>query len=230
MIWTDIIALPATLMILTSGNPLLPECKTDRAPVIEVLPRQSKLKVFNHKSRNLLKQKEIGTRSPYSHHTETRVGGLMAGNLQTETRMSFGGLSIEELNLRCLWFDQVTVNLNLDPEIYIASEYRPGSCEYNAILEHEKKHLRVDQEIVNEYAQRIGSTLSALLRYRGNETGWLKGPQIAATQDRMQQSVQAALDNVMSALENDRKARQQNIDSLEEYERVSAQCKGFGRP
>ena len=33
--------------------------------------------------------------------------------------------------------------------VFIANEYKPGSCEYNAIIEHENEHVKANINVFN---------------------------------------------------------------------------------
>jgi hypothetical protein len=46
--------------------------------------------------------------------------------------------------------------------LYIPSEYPPGSCNYQAVLEHEWRHVEIDRRLVEEYAWQFRAAVEAL--------------------------------------------------------------------
>lgn len=59
----------------------------------------------------------------------------------------------------CMWVDTVTVNLVISPTVFIAKDYPPGSCTFNAIMDQEKKHNINERKMVNNHAQSLGDAL-----------------------------------------------------------------------
>lgn len=61
------------------------------------------------------------------------------------------------------WLSGLTVALGYPAvDIYIPPRYRPGTCEYEAVLEHEKKHIEADRILLEEYADKIGTLLAGV--------------------------------------------------------------------
>lgn len=61
---------------------------------------------------------------------------------------NFGGNS-------CIWVDDIDSSFELPVAVYIASEYVPGSCQFNAVLNHEKKHLQSFRDVQKAFAAAI---------------------------------------------------------------------------
>lgn len=61
----------------------------------------------------------------------------------------------------CLWPVKVTARLGMpEQKVYIAANYPEGSCEYNAILTHERRHVAINLGVLRSYA---GAVRQALL-------------------------------------------------------------------
>jgi hypothetical protein len=67
----------------------------------------------------------------------------------------------------CFYVDSGILILELPVKVYIADKYPPGSCPYNALLEHEKKHVAIFQEIMVKYSKIMQE---AILNARGIPT------------------------------------------------------------
>jgi hypothetical protein len=110
--------------------------------------------------------------------------------------------------------------------IYVAGEWKPGTCGYTAILEHERKHQAADDQVIREHLQRFRRAVeSAVVK-----AGALAVPtaQSATAQDRLEKVVQAAVESEFQELTAEQKSMQQEVDAGLEYARVRASCSQFG--
>ncbi len=56
----------------------------------------------------------------------------------------------------CIGLDEMTVNVGFPQiDVYIDKKYRPGTCQYNVIKEHENYHVRVQQEGLMFFSKKI---------------------------------------------------------------------------
>ena len=63
----------------------------------------------------------------------------------------------------CGYLDTVNATVGYDRlTVYIARRYRPGSCQYNSIMEHEKLHVLVFRRALERYAPRLERRLETL--------------------------------------------------------------------
>lgn len=198
-------------------------CQINEAPKVIVRPEADATAYSHNKTTAQLTADGSDTISPYAHHQKTLTQGRMDGYLGIETKISFNTLSYETLRLGCIWYDTVEVTLKLSPTIHISRDLRKNGCEYKAVLEHEQKHVRVDREIVNKYAQKIGVALQSSINNIGARGPYplVKMPDL---QKDMQDYVVSVIKTQQSLMDEERFRRQQSVDTLEEYQRVQAQC------
>src|SRR6266852_298575 len=104
----------------------------------------------------------------------------------------------------CRWIDSIAIDI-VAPEraIFIIRERRPGTCWYDSVLAHERKHQATDDAVLAEFAPRL---------------------EHAVAQQRLMAPVEEAVRRVLDALEAERRARQALIDTPREYRRVGAAC------
>ncbi len=106
--------------------------------------------------------------------------------------------------------------------VYVAREIPEGSCGFNEVLAHEQKHVEVNRQVLAEFAPVAAERLREYLidhgSFRTNEPELM----IAALHDNMQ----AILNEAATAMNEEDRRRQQQIDSPAEYRRVSASCGG----
>ena len=199
-------------------------CRVVRPPQVKVRTDTDRINwVFNISQRNL-NNFEVDTINPYGNSIHTDVGGLMKGGIGMEQVMRFNTVTNNMYQKSCIFYDSINVQLKIEPSIYIASEYPPGSCKHNAIKEHELKHINMDRMIVNKYAQIVGQAIKAEIDGRS-----IYGP-IAVSQEEsiremMRSRMEMILRKVNDQMETERRTRQQAIDNLNEYERVNNLCR-----
>lgn len=200
------------------------ECQAKTVPRINVTPKTNNIKYDFTKTKAQLNSVDVDTISPYGPHHKTTVSGLMSGSIQVRTQVEFIHEKYAQANLGCVYLKNINVEVKIDPTIFIANEYRKGSCYHNAVLNHERKHVREDQLIVNKYTGRIGRALQDLIK--GKTDGF--GPYGLSRLDEVQQNIQQAVNQVVTKyndnMNKERRKRQQAIDSLEEYESIGSRC------
>lgn len=199
-------------------------CRPTTAPHITVIPSTENISYNFTLSEKQLNAFSIDTKNPYGGNIISDVGGLMKGGIQTEQKMTFGTMTNNDTSEVCYWFNTIDVKIHISPIIYIADKFPKGSCKFNAIMEHEKKHVVVDREIVNKYAVIIGNRLKSEI-----SSARIYGPVAKSKEsllgDKMRGKMKEILDDITKQMSAERQQRQQAVDSLEEYERVNNLCK-----
>ena len=176
------------------------------------------------RSTDNLNHSEVDTVNPYGTHVSTDVGGLMSGSIKYESNIQVSSIRYPVGDISCLWIDKVIIDVVIDPTILIASEHPQGTCEHNAILEHEFKHIIADRNVVKDHVQSLRNAASNAVQKVG-----MVGPKPQDTVEmykkKMTDYIQEQLKTQMDDLYADRKARQIAIDNKQEYDRVDAVCK-----
>ena len=165
-----------------------------------------------------------GTINPYGFHRTTRTQGFMKGGILMSPKVALGGAVDQKTGNICLWYEAVDLRIEIDPEVVIAKEVHADPCTRKAVLDHEMKHVFADRQIVNKYAKLMGKRIYEALQQRG----FVVGPIPASSQKdvaiRMQETVFQVVSKERRRMRIDREDLQSSIDSLEEYNRVSALC------
>jgi hypothetical protein len=91
-------------------------------------------------------------------HTQNvgAILGLGGGEIGTKFQASFDYTPLEDGRV-CVSLDKVKAIFYAYPRMYIASDYKKGSCEYEEILKHEKRHVKalVDAHSTNTERLRV---------------------------------------------------------------------------
>lgn len=198
-------------------------CNPTEPPVINIRTSTNQISYDFSQSKKQLDRFEVSTINPYASNVITDVGGLMKGGIETQQKMLFDTRINPNTRQVCYWHNVIDFSLHIKPQIYIANDFPRGSCMHNAIVEHELKHVIVDREIVNKYAVLIGQALKDdVTRYR--VYGPVPVSQKNALETQLKQRMHRIISRYTSQMTAERRKRQQQIDSLPEYERVNHMC------
>lgn len=165
---------------------------------------------------------ELGKISGFGH--DVRAIGLMKPDLVIETRPRAQGLPMGQRF--CFWLTGFDVKLRYRRvDVFVAREYPRGSCPYNAILEHEREHVRVAKQNLQEFAPRIRRALTSLLIPTGKE------PVMVASAKHAQIEVKSISDELLQPIYKDMmaslKLAQKKVDTPMSYARVRSKCRDW---
>jgi hypothetical protein len=170
---------------------------------------------------NTLPQPALQQLAGKSYH-HGRTLGLYRAAIRTQWRIH-GGQS-DGGGETCRWIEDIAIDI-VAPErtIYIVRARPPGTCWYDSVLTHERKHQATDDTVIAEYAPRVQQAVARALAELP-PTAPVRSADGAAAQQRLLVPLDAAVRRVLDALETARRARQAAIDSPLEYRRVGAAC------
>ncbi len=201
-------------------------CQPIRAPEITVTASSTKMEADHSRSIAELSTPIPGVKrgaSPYGDGVPVMTEGLMLGSVKMPGNFSF----ITQKNANgqgCIHIDKVNVRIEINPKIYIAREYVPGTCYYNAIMEHEKKHVAVERFIVDKYTRVIGEVLKKNIDARGYVFGPFPAQHMDIAKNDLSKFLSAVVEPYAKRMEAERERLQSEVDSLAEYERVQRMC------
>jgi len=156
------------------------------------------------------------------HGPTNRVLGVTASKLRADTATHYGNRPLEGEGV-CFWVDHIEVTLRYEAlDIYIASEYTRGSCQYQAILAHENKHAEVARSYLDDYVQTIRSVLASLSIPKPRDPRLVE--HVTGAQLKTQATIENLLEPVIARLRQDMEEAQSRVDTRAEYRRVEKQC------
>ena len=109
-----------------------------------------------------------------------------------------------------------------DNKIYVAKEFPKRSCPFKEILGHEEKHKAVDRTILDEYTDKM----RIAFRDAAKKIGVVQSSSASVIDDQLNSAFNQAVDKISRQIEDDLKDRQKEVDSKEEYQRVTDSCDG----
>jgi hypothetical protein len=217
-----------SLLILAANQ--APTCTIPAPARINVTPKTAEVKIDSSRNMESIAQEQVDTINPYGYDKVSHTSAFMHGELKMMPRIDVEYKYIPEYSAVCLWYKSVDIIIEIDPSIVIAKEVYADPCMRKHVLGHEMKHVKVDRQIVNKYAQIMGKKVFDGLQARGFVAGPIKGEHGQATMDRMHQTVKQIVELEYRKMSIERQELQQGVDSLDEYESVSAACPDFRPP
>jgi hypothetical protein len=127
----------------------------------------------------------------------------------------------------CVWFDEVNVDLTpASVQIFVPREYPEGSCEYDAVLAHEREHERVHRERLAAAAREIERALTEArwLPARGNP---LEAEDRASAEAALNVKLRKVVTPVYERYKAELGSAQSELDRPELYQWVSKRCAGW---
>ena len=198
-------------------------CDSHDSPRIETITERAPIKYNNLLSSHQLENFKIDTVSPYAAHEHAKVGGLMGGKINISTDINIAWSTNKFLKRSCFWFDDIKVILKTEPTIYIAREYRKGSCKYDKTMEHEMRHVKEDLAIIKKYKPKFNAAVKKAV-YSSGTIGPIPASNENTTRQDMMKIIDKAINQVLDKMHKERRERQQAIDSRKEYDRLSKVC------
>ena len=208
-------------LLILAGNTA--QCIVPQPPKININPVSAPIAYeFSLSSADLGKMKN-DTVNPYAAGVDVTTGGLRHDRPVIRTAVEWGTMISPYRRTGCMWYNAITVTIELNPKIYIAREHEKNKTCRQAILEHEIRHVETDRAVMNQYALAIGTAVKQSVDSVG-AMGPYNESELPSVQKRLVAHIQAAVDSQQLLLDQEMQRRQSLVDSLEEYERVSRIC------
>ncbi len=156
------------------------------------------------------------------HGAKGRVLGVANTGLDFGWRVAFEWR--QEGAAFCFWVLRTTLTIrHPSPDIYIAREYRRGSCAYRKILAHEQRHIRISRDHINRYVPRLRWVLTSLRIPTGRRPLLVESPE--AAKSRVQALMKDLAEPLFHEMAKVLREAQAKIDSPASYRRLLKQCK-----
>ncbi|MDX2224229.1 MAG: hypothetical protein SFV21_15880 [Rhodospirillaceae bacterium] len=105
-----------------------------------------------------------------------------------------------------------------DIEVYIGSDFKPGTCAFRAVYDHETQHVSINAYTLEEFAKTLKAQLDEQAR---RQTAVRAG---AADLDAMLAPYRRLVDEAAAAFRVVQASRNAAIDTRDSYARVQAMC------
>ena len=131
----------------------------------------------------------------------------------------------EDSSGACIGLDELTVNIGFPQiDVYIDKKYRPGTCPYNVIKEHENYHVRVQQEGLTFFGPKIKEAFN--IAANKIEPRSLSSPsQAQNVLNQMVAEVKKDVDPLIKYIEKRLREENEVIDTDQSYRETTKKCK-----
>lgn len=149
-----------------------------------------------------------------------RVHGLTHSSLSYQLQASFQLQSLHD-GTWCLWPRTTQADLGYsDTTVYVARDYPPGTCAFDAVRAHEAEHVAINIAVVDTHAPRLRTAMKLAARQ-----GFpLAGRNPATLKVRAKDMLDAKFQDALGPLLSDRTRRNAAIDTETSYRALNAQC------
>jgi hypothetical protein len=147
--------------------------------------------------------------------------GLTVSETATETGYTLARATLPD-GTTCVALKGIEAEVaDREVTILIDRSYSPGSCEHQAILDHENEHVRVNAEALRETGRLLEQELDAVAeRWEGR---WA-APDEA---QELEQAIGGAVSEAVGTARGEAQARHRQLDTPESYAEVQAHCRDW---
>lgn len=199
-----------------SSAPL--KCKSSR-PSVSIKTSTTRTKYIRTKSAKDLTEMHGGAGAT--------VGGLGGGEIGFKTQGEFE--TIGSGSRACVRLKHLQVTFFAKPEIHIASNFNRSTCEYNAVMAHEKGHIRILRKFVREYSPMVKLEIQRIAKRIKSSHGPIPASGVAAAQNKIQKQFMSEIEKYNAQIMLILAKRQKAFDSPQEYTRVASKCRKWDK-
>ena len=173
--------------------------------------------------------------TPQIEELSEKSGGAEHYHIPGLTQAGFSNNSLYEVNWSKTWFKQeyrmwvenLRVEFTYDTlNVYVTSAYPEGSCEYQAILDHENQHVAVHRRMYGQYQ---GIFKDALRQGKGIPlaSNPIVVESIPEGKKEISDRISAVLDPVFNQFRDALQAEQDQLDTPGNYAALRGQCQNW---
>lgn len=123
----------------------------------------------------------------------------------------------------CTYLYKLTIHLsNASTTVYIAREIPNGTCINGEVTAHENRHVAINNAVLRDYQSRLANDVRSSLQ----NLGAISVSSRAVAMETLSARIKGPLEAAVRRMDEDRLSRQAQIDTQQEYERVSRACNG----
>jgi hypothetical protein len=190
----------------------------DRAPQLQIVINDGKVAYDFTRTHEQMTDvpRELGV-TPPNHGREPQ--GLTYSRLT----LAVGGqvrYRESSLDSRCIYPDRIVVTVTSEQRVFVDMRYPEGSCEREAILDHENEHVRINRAAARARESTLRRAVEALLAahpyYLALSSRPLQEAYLAPIQDRLKP--------ILKTITADANKRHTALDSPASYAATRARC------
>ena len=156
-------------------------------------------------------------------HGSAKLLGLAYTKMRPDLRVKVVARE-ERKGTFCVVLTEVQMAFDtVNSEIFVDRKYEPGSCAYNAIVEHEMEHMAINRRVLDKYKNLLKQRLERKsANVRPFKTSSMQaGAEIVS--NRLMQDMKSLIDEFFKV----RQRENNKIDTRQSYAAVKRKCKSW---
>lgn len=219
----DLPAITAAVVLASTPAPCPPA-----APQVDVQVRiehQEMPVVTGKTSRELTGEFLLNSDATTSTDGHWMIGGLNHADIGGNYSVQYEQRIHEQAGTACIAPQKVEFEIVYTSTIYMAKDFKPASCSYIATMAHQKRHVATDLRVLEKHIPNIRAALVQAACNIGMR-GPFTGDQLPTAREKIAEDIAVAADSAMQAMREERRKRQADIDTYDNYTRDTAACPG----
>lgn len=168
------------------------------------------------------KQKHAGN-AWVTPNSKWHTNGLAVGGMRLETQYEMVAQPYDMYGAYyCPYVKKITVDVIYSTEIFVAREIEKGTCEFDAVMEHEFKHHDTNWTVVQTLAKRMEADTPKIISFL--ERRYVSIDKVQDGFQYIREGIGDALDVYSGEMSARKEEFNDLVDTPEEYKRVSEKC------
>ena len=154
-----------------------------------------------------------------------RVFGLTVGLVGGGNYRVHYSSKTDQTGQSCIYVDRVEFLITYTPTVFIGKELQTAECRFKTVKMHEERHVATDLKVIKEFLPKIKMEILWYLRGVGAQ-GPFPQYEIDKNGKRIVDEVVAYVRPMVEKMSETKRARQSDIDTIENYKYESGLCPG----
>lgn len=149
------------------------------------------------------------------------TNGLAIAQLQTEGESVTREIRLQDGSY-CVTLNEANFLIGYDDPItiFISNRYPEGTCEYEAILRHERQHVDIYQQVLEQHLKGVVPSVVEAVRVYGP----VYAPTAEAGRSRIKERIAQLIGTIADGVSGEARLRNAALDTPESYLLVQSQC------
>ena len=152
-----------------------------------------------------------------------RVHGLNRAGVGVETEARMIAQPYDKYGVYyCPYIQKLEIRFYYNSTIFVASDFKKGTCDFDEIMKHEMKHHDINIAVIEETITQFKKDLPEMVKFL--ERKYIKKEEVGKKFGQMKLSVRDAFEIYADIIVKEMTKRNDLLDTPEEYEKVGAAC------
>jgi hypothetical protein len=216
------IILAMVLLVGSASHGFAADCAIpDRNPQLEIVVDDGSVTYDFTRTRKqmIALPREMGA-TPPNHGGEPQ--GLTLNKLTLKIAAELNYRDIHR-GSRCIYPGRIVLTISSEQHVFVDARYPEGSCERQAVLDHERDHIRINREAARAHEGALRRAVAGLLAAHP----YYFVPVNQPPQDAYIGAIREVAKPILDAIKSDARRHHAELDSPDGYATIRARCSGW---